>query len=125
MRCCLLLLLPCAHALWHTTFCVITAQRQEPYLGRVVSSYLEQNILHFDGVGLMVVDVDGSNGSMFTLPDRELALCDTPDVEGLPSCAVRQRSLDVIASMRWCANATTGWVVLSEDDCTPCPGAVD
>jgi hypothetical protein len=46
-------------------------------------------------------------------------------VEGLPSCMVRQRSLDIIGAMSACANVTTGWVVMTEDDCTPCPNAID
>jgi hypothetical protein len=59
------------------------------------------------------------------LPRRERAICDREDVEGLPSCMVRQRLFDIIGAMTACANVTTGWVVMTEDGCTPCPNAID
>jgi len=65
------------------------------------------------------------NSSLATPMPREMAVCDTPDTEGLPSCEVRQRSLDAIAAMTVCAQSASGWVVLLEDDCLACPGAVD
>lgn len=116
-------------SLWHTTFCLVTAYRPgETYLPQVIASYMDQAIMHQDGVGLFVVDADNSSGSAmaYPLPNRELAICDhSTEVEGLPSCMVRQRSLDIIGAMAACANFTTGWVVMTEDDCTACPNAID
>jgi hypothetical protein len=108
-------------------FCMITARRPESYLQRAASSLVEQNVTLYDGVGLLVVDVDGSasNFPWATPLARERAVCDTPDTEGLPSCEVRQRSLDAIHAMTLCAQSATGWIVLLEDDCIACPGAVD
>jgi len=129
MRCLALLLLPClAGALWHTSFCVVTARRRVSYLASVVQSFAAQGIFRSDGVGLIVVDVDNSTqGSPVAVPlaNRVMAVCDTVDVEGLPSCHTRQLSLDVIGALALCSNFTTGWVVLAEDDCVVCEGAVD
>jgi hypothetical protein len=57
----------CTNALWHTTFCLVTAYRPgEAYLLQVIASYMEQNIMQQDGVGLFVVDVDNSSGATNT-----------------------------------------------------------
>ena len=122
-----LLMLAPALALRDTLLCMLTARRPESYLQRAVISLLDQNITPYDGAGLVVVDIDGSasNFSWATPLSRERAVCDTPDVEGLPSCEVRQRSLDIISGMSFCAESATGWVVMLEDDCVACPGAVD
>jgi hypothetical protein len=114
----------CIH---HTTFCVITASRRTSYLTQVTDSL--RDAMRMDGVGLIVISTDNSTNPTQTgfvvLPHRRLAVCDTPDVEGLPSCKVRQITLDVTAGLSVCAQHTSGWVVLLEDDCVACEGAVD
>jgi hypothetical protein len=114
----------CIH---HTTFCVITAARRTSYLTRVTDSL--QDAMRMDGVGLIVVSTDNSTTptptGFIVLRNRRLAVCDTPDTEGLPSCKVRQITLDVTAGLAACADHTSGWVVLLEDDCVACEGAVD
>lgn len=124
----LCLLLPvCVRCLWHTTFCVVTASRAVSYVDETVRSFVAQRVLGHDGAALVVVDADGvMRGAPFTvrLADRERAPCPGPSVEGLPSCTVRQMTLDVTAALSQCANQTTGWVVLAEDDCVACEGAV-
>ena len=116
-------------ALLHTSFCVATARRRTSYLPSVVQSFADQNIFRSDGVGLIIVDVDNSTGGSGTaaipLPNRIHAVCDTPDVEGIPSCHTRQLSLDIIGALTLCSKHTSGWVVLAEDDCTICEGGVD
>jgi hypothetical protein len=123
----LLAVLPPALGVHDTVFCMLTARRPQSYLERAVGSLLEQNVLTYDGVGLVVLDADGSarNVSWATPMQREPAACDTPDVDGVPSCEARQRSLDVITALTTCAQAASGWVVLLEDDCTACQGGVE
>ena len=96
------------------------------YLERVLDTFREQRVNDIDGVGLIVVNVDGTNWGdrVVHLPARKLALCDRPDVEGLPICKVRQSTLDITESLLYCANRTSGWVVLVEDDCEACPGSI-
>lgn len=124
-----------ASAVQQITFCMVTAARPGgvSYLERVVATYTAQNVHRMDGVGLLIMDVDGGtrgeaqrgrpegNG----LTGRQLAECTGPDVEGLPSCQVRQRTLDITAALSQCQEVTSGWVVLVEDDCEPCLGALD
>jgi hypothetical protein len=38
---------------------------------------------------------------------------------------VRQRTLDITAALEQCANITSGWVILVEDDCEVCPDSLD
>jgi hypothetical protein len=108
------------------TFCVVTSERPVSYLERVLDTFREQRVNDMDGVGLIVVNMDGTNwGDKVVHPEtRKLAKCDTPDVEGLPICKVRQSTLDVTESLLYCANKTSGWVVLAEDDCEACPGSI-
>ena len=118
------------------TFCMVTAARPNSvsYLERVVKIYREQHVFGRDGVGLAVIDADGWTARRshkglvhgFRLPNRGRALCDEsiPDVEGIPSCKVRQRALDVVGALSVCSNKTSGWVILVEDDCEPCAGAL-
>lgn len=116
------------------TFCMVTAGRpgSVSYLERVVGLYQAQHVWGRDGVGLAVIDVDGwtegrgRNGKVegIRLPARTRAVCDRPDVEGIPSCQVRQRTLDIVGALAVCVNGTSGWVVLVEDDCEPCEGAL-
>ena len=116
-----------AHCLWHTTFCVVTAGRNVSYVNETVASFQEQRVFQQDGAALVVVDVDGSAGMgsfSVRLDNREFAACNTPDTVGMPSCKVRQMTLDVTSALALCANQTTGWVVLAEDDCVACAGAV-
>ena len=121
-----LLLLARAHCLWETTFCVVTAGRGVSYVGETVTSFIEQRVFQLDGAALVVVDVDGTGAAPYAtrLRDRQHAPCNTPDTEGVPSCKVRQMTLDVTAALALCANGTSGWVVLAEDDCVACEGAV-
>ena len=115
-------------AIHQISFCMITAQRPNniSYVEQVMDTYLKQNIHIMDGVGIILIDVDGSTlGKGIRLADREKAICDTPDVEGLPSCQVRQRTLDVTKALSQCMKSTSGWVVLVEDDCEICPEALD
>lgn len=125
---CFLACLPaCTQSLWQTTFCVVTAGRGVSYVGPTVDSFLKERVFQHDGVSLVTVDVDGSTDQgvfAVRLRDRQHARCDSPDVEGVPSCRVRQMTLDVTAALTQCANETSGWVVLSEDDCVACAGAV-
>ena len=105
-----------------------------PYVNETVMSFLEQRAHLYDGVGFMVVDVDGTSNlswPIYSLPDRTMEHCDSPEVEAMndllwkPDCETRQSILDVGNALNVCAEYTTGWVVLLEDDCTACPGAVD
>ena len=111
---CLCLLLR-ADCLWHTTFCVVTAGRGVSYVNETVASFLDQRVFQHDGAALMVVDVDGSapTGLAARLANRQRADCSLPDQDGLPSCTVRQMTLDVTAALAQCAVETSGWVVLS------------
>jgi hypothetical protein len=108
------------------TFCMVTSERPVSYLERVVDTFIKERVGEFDGVGLIVVNMDGSNwGDRVVHPSaRKMAVCDTPDVEGIPICKVRQGTLDVTESLLYCANQTSGWVVLAEDDCEACPGSI-
>ena len=118
-------------AIYHTTFCMPTARREVSYLDQVVQSYNAQNVFRMDGVALVVLDMDNSTTNavkstpMISLQERTNAICDTVDTEGLPSCQVRQQGLDVAAALIQCAKLTSGWVVLTEDDCEACSGALD
>ena len=118
------------NAMHQTTICMITATRPGgvSYLSHVVEAYSDQHVYHMDGVGLVIIDIDGGTRDAQTkgvaLQERRLAVCDIPDIEGLPSCRVRQRTLDVSAALEKCQSITTGWVVLVEDDCHPCPTAL-
>ena len=112
----LLLLLSSASGIWHTTFCVLTGPRPVSYLAQVEAALVQQGIMRSDGVGMMRVDAGHNNKRCDD---------DDPGEEGVPSCRVRQRSLDVILALGRCANHTSGWVVLVEDDCVACEGAVD
>ena len=115
-------------AVYHTTFCMPTAHRDISYLHQVVESYKNQDIFRMDGVGLVVFDTDNSSlGIGIPLVNREIAICEPSevDVEGIPSCRVRQQGLDVTTALMRCADITSGWVVLVEDDCEACAGALD
>jgi hypothetical protein len=117
---------PCVSSVYHTTFCMPTARRDESYLDQVVQSYRTQNVFRMDGITLVVLDTDNSTLGWYTqLHRRKKALCDATDVDWAPSCQVRQQGLDVTAALTQCANLTSGWVVLTEDDCEACRGALD
>jgi hypothetical protein len=123
-----LLVITRALALYHTTFCMPTASRNVSYLEQVVLSYEKQGVFKMDSVGLLVLDADNSTrGRYAPIIDRKVAECSptAKDVEGIPSCRVRQQALDVTASLLQCARMTSGWVVLVEDDCEACGGALD
>jgi hypothetical protein len=113
-------------AISQITFCMVTSERPVSYLERVLATYQEQRVSQMDGVGLIVVNMDGTHlGNSVVHPrTRKLAGCDMPDVEGRPICKVRQSTLDVTESLLYCANRTSGWVVLVEDDCEACPGSI-
>ena len=122
----LLVLIQYASSVYHTTFCMPTARRDVSYLNQVVQSYRIQSAFHMDGITLAVIDTDNSTLGIYTkLHQREKALCDSTDVDWAPSCQVRQQGLDVAAALAQCANLTSGWVVLTEDDCEACSGALD
>ena len=123
---CAYLLLTCVDAISQITFCVVTSERPVSYLDRVLDTFTSQRVNDMDGVGLVVVNMDRTNnGTGITHPPtRKLAVCDTPDVEGIPICKVRQGTWDVTESLLYCANFTSGWVVLAEDDCEACPGSI-
>ena len=118
-------------AIQEVTFCMVTAMRPNntSYVEHVLSTYTQQNVNRMDGVALALIDVDGSTvvsgvyGGV-RLENRKYATCDTPDVEGIPSCQVRQRSLDVTGALLQCAKLTSAWVVLVEDDCEVCTGVL-
>ena len=95
-------------------------------MDQVVQSYHSQNIFRMDGVTLAVLDTDNSTYGRYTrLLKRVQADCRQEEIEGKPSCKVRQQGLDVSSAMTQCANFTSGWVVLTEDDCEACTGALD
>ena len=117
------------------TFCMVTTARPVSYLARVLDTFVvAEKVNHVDGVGLVVVNPDNSTlsgsdaaklaGFVVHPPVRKMAVCDTPDVEGLPICKVRQGTLDVTESLLYCAERSTQWVVLLEDDCEACPGSI-
>lgn len=114
-------------AIYHTTFCMPTAKRDVSYLDQVVASYTSQEIFHMDGVTLYIMDVDNSTGNkgIPSMENRQVADCgDSTDNNVGPSCKVRQQGLDVIAAITRCARLTSGWVLLTEDDCEACEGAL-
>jgi hypothetical protein len=115
-----------ANAINQITFCMVTSERPVSYLEKVLDTFNEQRVNEMDGVGLIVVNMDRTNkgaGIIYPLT-RKLAVCDTPDVEGIPICKVRQGTLDVTESLLYCSNFTSGWVVLAEDDCEACNGSI-
>jgi len=115
-----------ATCVFHTTFCMATARRNVSYLDQVIQSYKDQGVMHMDGAALVVLDVDNSTmGREEPLKMRQQAVCDSVDTEGLPSCQVRQQGLDVAAALEQCSNFTSAWVVLVEDDCKACSGALN
>lgn len=121
-----LLLIQSTKSIYHTIFCMPTARRDVSYLDQVVQSYHSQNIFRMDGVTLAVLDTDNSTYGKYTqLMNRVEANCAKEEIEGKPSCKVRQQGLDVSTAMTQCANFTSGWVVLTEDDCEACTGAID
>ena len=122
----LLLQIHCTSSIYHTVFCMPTAKRDVSYLDQVVQSYHSQNIFSMDGVTLAVLDTDNSTFGRYTrLTKRVEANCSKEEIEGKPSCKVRQQGLDVSSAMTQCANLTSGWLVLIEDDCEACTGALD
>lgn len=124
---CVMLGLARVNGMSHTTFCMVTARRKVSYLEATLESYERERVRYYDGVGLIVVDVNNSSSdpSVYKLPNRTIEECDKPDVEGLPSCKTRQSTLDITASLLLCARYTSGWVVLVEDDNTLCGGGLD
>lgn len=124
-----------AAATQQSTFCMVTASRPGgvSYLERVVATYVAQNVHRMDGIGLVIMDVDGGTQGEAQrgrpegnrLKERKMAECTGVDTEGLPSCQVRQRTLDITAALSRCQEVTSGWVILVEDDCEACPGALD
>lgn len=122
----LLLCLPITFCVHQITFCMPTASRDVSYLNKVIHSYIDQRVLRMDGIALAILDVDNSTGGMAKkMQRRERALCNTPDREGLPSCRVRQQGLDVAVALEQCAQFTSAWIVLVEDDCIVCEEALD
>jgi hypothetical protein len=103
---------------------MVTSERPVSYLELVLDTFREQHVNEMDGVALIVVNMDGTNPRGTHPSTRKLASCDTPDVEGLPVCKVRQSTLDVTEALLFCANVTSGWVVLVEDDCEACPSSL-
>jgi len=111
--------------MYHTTFCMPTASRSVSYVAQVVRSYASQNVFQMDGIVLMILDTDNSSaGNATALQSRVVEICSV-DAQGLPPCRVRQQGLDVTASLLQCADFTSGWVVLVEDDCEVCAGGLD
>ena len=115
------------HGISHTVFCMVTAGRRVSYLGETLGSYERERVLGYDGVGLIVVDVDGRSNSSWAvgLIDRVMEKCDGADVEGVPSCVTRQSTRDMAAALMFCGKHASGWVVLVEDDNLLCEGALD
>ena len=115
------------HGISHTVLCMVTAGRRVSYLGETLGSYERERVLGYDGVGLIVVDVDGRSNSSWAvgLIDRVMEKCDGADVEGVPSCVTRQSTRDVAAALVFCEKYASGWVVLVEDDNLLCEGALD
>jgi hypothetical protein len=111
-------------------FCMVVSYRPVMYAHQSVDSLDRQGIARMDGIGLLVVDVDGTSNNMSSsarvLPDRQLATCYEHEVpsDSLPNCKTRQSTLDVTASLELCAQYSSGWVVLIEDDVEACTGAV-
>ena len=122
-------------------FCMPTAKRNVSYLDQVIKSYNNQGIFQMDGVMLAVLDVDGSTvdarNTTTTIPlhNRITSKCTTTttvDTGLVPSCQVRQQGLDITSALMQCAKkpltttttTSPGWVVLVEDDCEACNGAL-
>ena len=86
----------------HMMFCMVTAGRRVSYLGESLGSYERERVWGYDGVGLIVVDVDGCNSSWAVrLSNRTMEKCDGVGVEGVPSCVTRQSTRDVVAALVW------------------------
>ena len=103
----LLLTLTNASAISQITFCMVTSLRPVSYLERVLDTFNTERINQMDGVGLIVVNMDGTNSDKRVVSpssSRKMAVCDTPDVEGIPICKVRQGTFDVTESLLYCAN---------------------
>ena len=109
------------------TFFLVTVSRRVSYLDITLQSYARERVWAHDGVGLSVVDLDNSTSAsgVYKLRNRTVGACDGSDVDGITSCKTRQTTLDITASLLVCAQHTSGWVVLVEDDDPPCEGALD
>ena len=123
----LILALVRAYGISQMTLCMVTAGRRVSYLSQTLASYERERVWGRDGLALIVVDVDDSSSHSyaFKLPNRTMATCDEPDMEGVPSCITRQSTLDVTSALLLCSGYTSGWVILVEDDNTLCEGALD
>ena len=109
------------------TFFLVTVSRRVSYLDITLQSYARERVWAHDGVGLIVVDLDNSASAsgVYKLRNRTVGACDGSDVDGITSCKTRQTTLDITASLLVCAQHTSGWVVLVEDDDPPFEGALD
>ena len=84
-------------AVWHTTFCVVSAPRSQSYLYEVLTGFEAQHVMVLDGAGLMVVDVAGNATSGYTgLRNREMAKCDYNDVPGRQGSSFVHGSTNVL-----------------------------
>lgn len=110
--------------------CVLTSRRKVSYLQTVLRSLDYVNASEDSGFWRSaVVDVDSSTGvldaDILHPLDRRIESCSgESDVEGLPSCEVRQQTTDVANTLEKCSHLASQWVTLVEDDTVLCKGGL-
>jgi len=97
------------------TYCILTSPRpQISYLSETLRFLIQEGA---DTSAIMVMDASKSSNRLLIQQDK--TNCSYP-----VSCQVQQMSLDVVLALRTCAEHTTDWVVLIEDDVQACPGSI-
>lgn len=116
--------------------CMITSYREVSYVQDTAAAILQQIGGLSDAYSLKIVAANATlpeslQPLSIQMTDRLYATgsdCESgEDTDPLPPCKVRQQSLDIVVGLRHCqaaSDAGVEWVVLLEDDFTPCPGAM-
>lgn len=107
-----LLLVPLSTAS-EITYCILTSPRPATsYLSETLRFLIQEGA---DASAIMIMDASKSGSRMMVDVN-----CSMYPI----SCEVQQMSLDVVLALRTCAEHTTDWVVLIEDDVQACPGSI-
>ena len=108
--------------------CMLTSSREVPYVNRTAPAVKAQ----LGSANFTIIDA-GNTCPIDLLPiplkprlhahGRD---CETGEnTDPLPSCRVRQQSLDVVASLRICHSINlVDWILFLEDDFLPCAGGI-
>jgi hypothetical protein len=113
-----------------THVCMLTSRRDTPYVATTAPAVRDQLGKPWN---FTLIDADGSCPSdlyPIRLEHRLFAHgrdCETgEDLDPLPSCRIRQATLDVAASLRMCHSlASASWILFLEDDFLPCPDGLE